>query len=183
MATKRMFDRSLIETDSFSDLPMTAKAIYFLLGMEADDEGFVSPKRVVKIYGGSDDDIKVLIAKNFVIPFQSGVVVITDWNNNNWLDNRRVKPTVYQEEKKQLVIDDNKKYQLLSNRLATAQPEERSIEESRVEENNKYFLFNKNTQRPENSKLFSTSAEANQWAVKNIKSLGDDYYALEVRQK
>lgn len=177
-----MFDRSLIETDSFSDLPMTAKAIYFLLGMEADDEGFVSPKRVVKIYGGSDDDIKVLIAKNFVIPFQSGVVVITDWNNNNWLDNRRVKPTVYQEEKKQLVIDDNKKYQLLSICLASAQPEERSIEEYRGEENNKYFLFNKNTQRPENTKTFSSSAEAQQWSAKNIKSLGEDFYALEVRQ-
>lgn len=177
-----MFDRSLIETDSFSDLPMTAKAIYFLLGMEADDEGFVSPKRVVKIYGGSDDDIKVLIAKNFIIPFQSGVVVITDWNNNNWLDNRRVKPTVYQEEKKQLAIDDNKKYQLLSIGLASAKPEERSIEEYRGEENNKYFLFNKNTQRQETNTLFKTSSEAQQWAAKNQKKIGDDYFALEVRQ-
>lgn len=187
MATKRMFDRSIIETDAFSDLPMTAKAIYFLLGMEADDEGFVSPKRVIKIYGGSDDDIKVLIAKNFIIPFKSGVVVITDWNSNNWLDNRRVKPTRYTEEKAMLYINDDKKYDLLSNRLASAKPEEyrgeeNSIEENRVEKSKVlFYLFNRNTQKQEGDKYFSSNVEANQWAAKNQKQLGEDYFAIEVR--
>ena len=177
-----MFDKSIIETDSFSDLPMTAKAIYFLLGMEADDEGFVSPKRIIKIYGGSDDDIKVLIAKNFIIPFKSGVVVITDWNNNNWLDNRRVKPTRYTDEKALICVNEDKKYELLSKRLASAKPEEYRGEEKRIEENNKYFLFNKNTQKEENTKRFSTDREAQQWAAKNANKIGDDYFALEVRQ-
>ena len=83
MAQKRMFDKSIIETDEFLDMGMPTKALYFLLGMEADDEGFVSPKRVMRIYGGNDDDLKVLIAKKFVIKFESGVVVITHWTKNN----------------------------------------------------------------------------------------------------
>lgn len=131
MATKRMFDKSIIETDSFSDLPMTAKAIYFLLGMEADDEGFVSPKRVLKLYGGSDDDIKVLKAKNYIIPFESGVVIITDWKQNNWLDSRRLKPTQYKEEKKLLALKQGK-YVLLSNCLADAKREEYRGEENSI---------------------------------------------------
>lgn len=127
MANKRMFDRAIIETDSFLDLPISAKAMYFLLGMEADDSGFVSPKRVLRVYGGSEDDIKVLIAKNYIIPFESGVVVITHWHQNNWLDSRRTKETQYTLEKNSLTLTANGKY-VLSNRLA-------SIEESRIEEN------------------------------------------------
>lgn len=127
-----MFDKTLIDTDRFMDLPMTAKAIYFLLGMEADDEGFVSPRRVMRIHGGSEDDIKVLITKNFLIPFDSGVVVITDWNANNWLDSRRIKPTKFQKEKKQLVLTPTKSY-VLSKCLASI--EESRGEENRIEEN------------------------------------------------
>lgn len=128
-----MFDKGLIETDAFMDMPMPTKALYFLLGMEADDEGFVSPNRVIRIYGGNADDLKVLITKGFVIQFESGVVVITDWKKNNWLDSRRIKETVHQAEKK-LLGESNEKYHLLSNRLAVASPEEYRGEEKRVEE-------------------------------------------------
>lgn len=133
MAQKRMFDKGLIETDAFMDMPMPTKALYFLLGMEADDEGFVSPNRVMRIYGGNADDLKVLIAKGFVIQFESGVVVITDWKKNNWLDSRRIKETVHQAEKK-LLGESKEKYHLLSNRLATASPEESRGEENSIEE-------------------------------------------------
>jgi hypothetical protein len=140
MATKRMFDRSIIETDNFLDLPTSCKALYFLLGMEADDEGFVSPKRVMRLYGGSDDDIRILSAKKLVIPFQSGVVVITDWRKNNWLDSRRIKKTIYQEEASLLdIVDDS--YVLLSDGLANAKLEEKSIEEKSIEENNSFSFF------------------------------------------
>lgn len=122
-----MFDRAIIETDSFLDLPVSAKAMYFLLGMEADDSGFVSPKRIMRVYGGTDDDVKVLIAKNYIIPFESGVVVITHWHQNNWLDSRRTKETQYTLEKNSLTLTANGKY-VLSKRLA-------SIEENRIEEN------------------------------------------------
>lgn len=126
MAQKRMFDRAIIETDKFLNISLSAKALYFLLGMEADDEGFVSPNRVLRIYGGEIGDLKNLIDTGLVIPFESGVVVITDWNENNWLDSRRIKPTQYQIEKKLLYLTRNKKY-VLSNSLA-------SIEEKRAEE-------------------------------------------------
>lgn len=119
-----MFDRAIIDTDRFMDLPMSAKALYFLLGMEADDEGFVSYKKVTRIHGGTEDDTRVLVAKGFLISFLSGVVVITDWNKNNWLDTRRLRPTEYKKEKALLTLTQAKEY-VLSNGLASI--EERSI--------------------------------------------------------
>ena len=106
MAQKRMFDRAIIDTDKFMDLSMTAKSMYFLLGMEADDEGFVSYKKVLRIHGGNEDDVKLLVAKNFLISFPSGVVVITDWNSNNYLDKNRIRQTEYQTEKNLLIFQN-----------------------------------------------------------------------------
>ena len=134
MAQKRMFDKSILETDNFLNISLTAKAIYFLLGMEADDEGFISPKRVLRLYGGEVGDLKNLIDVGLIIPFKSGVVVITDWNQNNWLDNRRIRPTQYQIEKKMFILKEQKRYEL-STGLASAQLEERRTEENRGEEN------------------------------------------------
>jgi len=128
-----MFDKAIIDTDKFMDLGMTSKAMYFLLGMEADDEGFVSYKKVLRIHGGNEDDVKVLVAKGFLISFPSGVVVVTDWNKNNWLDSRRLRPTEYQKEKSLLALTSEKMY-VLSNGLASAKPEERSIEENSLTE-------------------------------------------------
>lgn len=130
MAIKRMFDKAIIDTDKFMDLSMSAKALYFLLGMEADDEGFVSYKKIMRIHGGNEDDVKILVAKNFLIIFESGVVVITDWNKNNWLDTRRIRPTEYQKEKSLIHLTKDKKY-LLSNGLASI--EQSSIEQSSIE--------------------------------------------------
>lgn len=136
MARKRMFDLEIINQDSFLDLPMESKAIYFLLGMEADDEGFVAPKKVLRLYGGTEDSLRILIAKNFIIPFSTGVIVITDWKRNNWLDSRRIKNTIYQEEKTQITYNPtSEKYEyngILPN--AKQMLSENSIEENRVEE-------------------------------------------------
>lgn len=128
-----MFDRAIIDTDRFMDLPLSAKALYFLLGMEADDEGFVSYKKVTRIHGGTEDDTKILVAKGFLISFPSGVVVITDWNKNNYLDKNRMRQTEYQKEKAQLVLTDSREYEL--NRCLTSRVE-RSIEEKSIVENN-----------------------------------------------
>lgn len=133
-AQKRMFDRAIIETDNFLDLPDSGKALYFLLGVEADDEGFVSTKRVMRLYQIAEDNLKILMAKNFVIPFESGVVVITGWHKNNWLDSRRIKPTEYKDEKQKLLLTESKEY-VLSKRLASASLEESSIEENSIEQN------------------------------------------------
>lgn len=134
MASKRMFDKEVISLDSFLDLPMEAKALYFLLGMEADDEGFINPKKVIRLYGGTEDSIKILILKGFIIPFESGVVVITDWKRNNWLDKRRVKETIYLDEKSQISYNEmTNKYEYLAS--AKQMLRENRIEEISIEEN------------------------------------------------
>lgn len=138
MAQKRMFDKSIIETDSFLNISLSAKALYFLLGMECDDEGFVSPNRVLRLYGGEMGDIKNLVDVGLVIRFKSGVLVITDWNQNNYLDKNRIKPTQHQKEKQMLLLTIQGKYEL-NNGSTLVQPEESSIEESRGEQNTSMF--------------------------------------------
>ena len=129
MAQKRMFDRSITETEKFLDMPMSSKGLYFLLGMAADDEGFVSAKSVLRVHGGTDDDLNILLHKGFCIRCPSGVIVITHWRKNNWLDSRRLRKTEYIEDKKFIALTNNNDY-VLSDGLAR-------IEESRVEENRK----------------------------------------------
>ena len=111
MAEKRMFSKKIIDTDWFMDMPASTQNLYFHLSMRADDDGFVaSPKRIIKLVGASDDDYKLLIVKKFIIPFDSGVCVITDWRINNYLRADRHSDTVYTEEKKSLSIDENGRY-------------------------------------------------------------------------
>lgn len=107
MANKRMFSIDVVDTDRFLEMPVSTQALYFHFGMRADDDGFVSsPKKIIKIASCTNDDLRVLISKGYVIPFDSGVVVITDWKINNLVKNDRYKPTRYQEEFKQLGIKD-----------------------------------------------------------------------------
>ena len=113
MAQKRMFSLQVIETDKFLDMPTSAQALYFHLGMHGDDDGFVgSPKKITRSVGCNDDDLRLLAAKGFVIPFDSGVVVITDWNINNTLKNDRYHETVFVREKSQLFTDNSGRYSL-----------------------------------------------------------------------
>lgn len=135
MAQKRMFDKRVIESDKFIDLPNSSKALYFMAGMDADDRGFFQPKKLQKMCGFSDDDFKILIAKGLFITFESGVVVITDWNKNNWLDNRRLTETEYIDELNMLKLVNNK-YEL-NGCLADAKPmlSQYSIEENSIDNN------------------------------------------------
>lgn len=136
MAQKRMFDKRITDSDRFMDLPNSSKALYFLAGMSADDRGFFQPRRLQKMCGFTDDDFKVLIAKKYLIPFESGVMVITDWNKNNWLDKRRISETEYIDELRLLNLI-NEKYELKDTCLANAKPmlNQNSIEEYSIEEN------------------------------------------------
>ena len=103
MADKRMFSRFVVSTDRFKTLPLSSQALYFHFGMNADDDGFVdSPKSIQRSVGASDDDIKLLIAKEFIIPFESGIIVITHWNLNNNLRKDTYHRTIYQDEFKLL---------------------------------------------------------------------------------
>jgi len=136
MAQKRMFDKRITDSDRFCDLPNSTKALYFMAGMSADDRGFFQPRRLQKMCGFTDDDFKVLIAKRYFISFESGVMVITDWNKNNWLDKRRISETEYIEELKLLKLI-NEKYELNDTCLANAKPmlRENRIEQNSIEEN------------------------------------------------
>lgn len=94
-----MFSIDVVGQDAFLDMPTESRELYFQLGMYADDEGFVSPKKVMRVVGASDDTIKLLVAKGFVHPFKSGVIVITHWNQNNYIQRDRFTETTFKEEK------------------------------------------------------------------------------------
>ena len=109
MAERRMFAKTIIDSDAFLDMPLSSQALYFHLSMRADDDGFINnPKKIQRMIGGSDDDLKLLVLKRFVIPFESGVCVIKHWMIHNYIRSDRYKETVYQEEKRQLTIKGNK---------------------------------------------------------------------------
>lgn len=116
MAERRMFAKTIIDSDAFLDMPMSTQALYFHLSMRADDDGFINnPKRIQRMIGASDDDLKLLIAKSFIIIFESGVVVIKHWKIHNYIQSDRYKPTVYAEEKSLLDVKKNKAYTFNNN--------------------------------------------------------------------
>lgn len=109
MAQRRMFSRKITETDRFLEMPLSSQALYFHLNMGADDEGFIDKaKTIQRTIGASDDDMKLLIAKGFLIPFDSGVVVIRHWRIHNYIQSDRFQSTLYQSEKAQLEYDKSK---------------------------------------------------------------------------
>lgn len=100
MAQRRMFSLAVVDTDAFLEMPLSSQALYFHLGMRADDDGFVSnAKRIKMLVGASDDDLKLLYAKRFLLAFPSGVVVIKHWKISNYIQKDRYRPTLYKEEK------------------------------------------------------------------------------------
>lgn len=113
MAQRRMFSKKITETDLFLDMPMSSQCLYFHLNMSADDDGFIgNAKTIRRMIGASEDDLKLLLAKEFLFPFDSGVVVVKDWKIHNYIRSDRYNETVYQEEKKQLKQLDNGRYEL-----------------------------------------------------------------------
>ena len=111
MAEKRMFTIKVIDSDAFLDMPLSTQALYFHLNMRADDDGFVNnPRKIQRMIGASDDDLKVLIGKRFILVFDSGVIVIKHWRMHNLIRKDRYSPTTYQEELKQLDVKDNGSY-------------------------------------------------------------------------
>lgn len=113
MAQRRMFSLAVVDTDNFLDMPQSTQNLYFHLGMRADDDGFVaSPRKIIKIIGAASDDLKLLITKGYIIPFENGVCVITDWHQNNYLQKDRYKETVYTTEKSLLQKQKNGSYTL-----------------------------------------------------------------------
>lgn len=111
VAERRMFAKTIIDSDAFLDMPLSTQALYFHLSMRADDDGFINnPKKIQRMVGCGDDDLKLLIAKRFILIFDSGVIVIKHWKIHNYIRNDRYKPTVYTEEKASIQLQKNGAY-------------------------------------------------------------------------
>jgi hypothetical protein len=113
MAERRMFAKQIVDSDAFLDMPLSTQALYFHLAMRADDDGFLNnAKKIQRMLGCSDDDYKILLAKNFIIPFENGVCVIKHWRVHNYIQKDRYKSTIYVEEAKKLSLKNNSVYTL-----------------------------------------------------------------------
>ena len=113
MAQRRMFNKTITNNDNFLEMPDSSQNLYFHLSMNADDDGFVDNwKSIIRMTGHKEDDLKILIAKKYIIPFESGVIVIRHWRLNNYLQKDRITPTNYKEEKALLTTDMNNVYNL-----------------------------------------------------------------------
>ena len=134
MAQKRMFSLSVVDTDQFLEMPLSSRLLYYELGMRADDDGFVSNwKKILSFTGLKEDDLRVLIAKKYIIPFESGVIVIRHWRMNNYLQKDRIKPTIYQEELSELDTDKNNVYNLYTKCIHSI--DKNSIDKNSIEYN------------------------------------------------
>ena len=112
MAQRRMFSKKVTDTDAFLDMPLSTQALYFHLNMHADDDGFIdNTKTIQRMIGSSDDDRKLLVAKQFLLPFENGVVVIKDWRVHNYIRKDTYNQTMYPNELEQLNINDSGQYE------------------------------------------------------------------------
>ena len=111
MAERRMFAKTIVDSDAFLEMPVTARLLYYDLGMRADDDGFVNnPKRLTRMIGATSEDMGELVKNGYIIPFDSGVIAIRHWRVNNYLQKDRCRETQYVEEKKMLVLDEKNVY-------------------------------------------------------------------------
>ena len=111
MSERRMFAKQIVLSDAFLDMPLSARCLYFTLGMFADDDGFVNnPKGIMRQCGATEDDMKILLVKKFLLAFDSGVIVIKHWKIHNYIQKDRYKKTKYLEERELLELDDRQIY-------------------------------------------------------------------------
>ncbi|MGV3161995.1 DnaD domain-containing protein [Streptococcus hyovaginalis] len=146
MAQKRMFSKKITDSDKFLDLPLTAQALYFHLNMHADDDGFVDGTKTIKrMIGASDGDLRMLMEQAFIIPFESGVIVIKDWKIHNYIPKDRYQKTVYTTEFNKLGIEENKSYteciqnvsnMYAQNRIDKIKEDKISLDKQSVDEKN-----------------------------------------------
>ena len=117
MAERRMFSKQIIDSDAFLEMPCSTQALYFHLSMRADDDGFINnPKMIMRTIGASEDDMKLLLVKKFILSFESGVIVIKHWRLQNAIRKDRYKETNYQDEKCLLLLDENGIYHMLATK-------------------------------------------------------------------
>lgn len=129
MAERRCFTKKITESDAFLDMPVSTQCLYFHLNMNADDDGFVNnPRKLQRMVGCTEDDLKLLIAKNFLLAFDTGVIVIKHWRMHNTLRNDRYHPTDYKEEFQKLGLKDNGSYTFNLQLATNWQPDGNQLE-------------------------------------------------------
>ena len=158
MAERRMFAKTIIDSDAFLDMPLSSQALYFHLSMRADDDGFINnAKKIQRMLGCADDDLKILLAKNFIIPFETGVCVIKHWKIHNLIQKDRYKPTVYLEHKQQLSLKNNNVYTMDTQCIQDVSKVETQVSIGKVSQGKESTI-------PSN---FSISDKVILWAEKN----------------
>jgi hypothetical protein len=158
MAERRMFAKTIIDSDAFLDMPLSSQALYFHLSMRADDDGFINnAKKIQRMLGCADDDLKILLAKNFIIPFETGVCVIKHWKIHNLIQKDRYKPTVYSEHKQQLSLKNNNVYTMDTQCIQDVSKVEPQVSIGKVSQGKESTI-------PAN---FSISEKVILWAEKN----------------
>lgn len=188
MAERRMFAKTIIDSDAFLDMPLSTQALYFHLSMRADDDGFINnAKKIQRMLGCADDDLKILLAKNFVIPFETGVCVIKHWKVHNYIQKDRYKETVYLEEKEKLSLKDNDVYTLdtqciqnVSSLEAQVRLGKDSIGKDRLVNSDIPYqeivdIFNKKLKRLPAVKMIT---EKRRSLIKSIWKLNEEYQSL-----
>ncbi|HEN7462881.1 TPA: DnaD domain protein [Streptococcus agalactiae] len=142
MAQKRMFSNIITDTDRFLDMPASSQNLYFHLNMHADDDGFVdSPKRIMRNVGAGNDDMNVLLSKKFVLNFDSGLILIKDWKIHNVIRKDMYKPTVYTEEKRQIIVDDTKSYQFRNEYVPQNRLDKNRLDKNRLDKDREETIF------------------------------------------
>lgn len=136
MAQRRMFNKQITNSDDFLEMPIGSQCLYFHLSMNADDDGFINNwKSIMKMTGSKEDDLKVLIAKQYIIPFESGVLIIKHWRLNNYLRSDRYTTTNHQKELAELTLDENLVYQMSTNGIPLVDTDKISIDKNRLDNN------------------------------------------------
>lgn len=171
MANRRMFSKQIVDSDAFLDMPASSQLLYFHLNMQADDDGFVgNPKKVIRTIGASSDDFKILVAKRFILTFETGVMVIKHWKLHNYIQNDRYHETQYIEEKSSLIIKENGAYTECIQDVSKVLPEVRlgkvSLGESKV-------------RLPRADKPLKDKFETNKYPKENYKKVLDEYQRLK----
>ena len=178
-AERRMFAKTIVLSDAFLDMSLGARCLYMTFGMLADDDGFVNaPKSIMRQCGASEDDFKVLIAKKFVIPFESGVIVIKHWRINNYLQKDRIQPTKYQDELSELMVEDNGAYTAKTDNvyIDSVYTDKNSIDKSSIDKSNNIIVRSDKLSEPKADVSAIPLNDGSEWLPD--KKLYDEYVRL-----
>lgn len=144
MAERRMFAKTIVDSDAFLDMSLSTQALYFHLAMRADDDGFINnPKKIARMIGSNDDEFKILIAKKFILTFESGVIVIKHWKVHNYIQKDRYKKTNYHEEMALLETKENNVYTLDTECIQDVRLGKVRIELGKDSKEDKQYLLEK----------------------------------------